>query len=137
MARDVISLALRRMVIARARQRCEYCLLPDSHTTAPHHVDHVIPLKHGGLTIETNLAYACFECNLYKGADIAAFDPLDGQMTRLFNPRLDVWGDSFKLEGGRIVGLDALGRAIVVLLRMNEEWRVLQRQLLMTAGIFG
>jgi hypothetical protein len=120
----------------RASQRCEYCLLPDSHTTAPHHVDHVRPIKHGGLTLETNLAYACFECNLYKGADIAAYDPLDGLMTRLFNPRNDVWLACFSIAGGRIVGQDARGRATVALLRMNGDWRVLQRQLLIAAEIY-
>ena len=57
-------------------------------------------------------------------------------MTRLFNPRSDAWATCFNIEGGRIVGQDALGRATVALLRMNEDWRVLQRQWLITAEIY-
>jgi hypothetical protein len=136
MARDAIPLELRRSIALRASERCECCLLPSSHATVAHHVDHILPLKHGGLSIESNLAYACFECNLYKGSDIAAFDPLDGQMTRLFNPRNDAWSSCFKIEGGQIIGQNALGRATVALLRMNHDWRVLQRQLLIVAGLF-
>ena len=47
-----ISAALRREVRERARERCEYCLLPESQSYFPHEPDHLIALKHGG---ETNL----------------------------------------------------------------------------------
>lgn len=89
MARPHIAANLRRNVIERAFNRCEYCLLPVEWAAIPHHIDHIIPLKHGGVTLAENLAYACFECNLAKGSDIAAFDPLTGNMTRLFHPRHD------------------------------------------------
>jgi hypothetical protein len=117
----------------RARERCEYCLLPAADAAIAHHVDHVIPLKHGGATAEANLAYACFACNLAKGTDIAAFDPADQQIVRLFNPRLDPWTVHFALHEYHIAGLDAIGRATAQLLRFNDEARVRQRQLLLAA----
>jgi 5-methylcytosine-specific restriction endonuclease McrA len=55
--------ALRRLVVERASQRCEYCLLPDGLSFYPHEVDHVIALKHQGQTTAENLAYACWRCN--------------------------------------------------------------------------
>ncbi len=58
-----ISDALRRLVIERATQACEYCLLPDSLSFYPHEVDHVISLRHQGETIAENLAYACWRCD--------------------------------------------------------------------------
>jgi 5-methylcytosine-specific restriction endonuclease McrA len=32
-------------------------------------LDHVLPIKHGGHTIESNLVLACLECNRHKGSD--------------------------------------------------------------------
>lgn len=70
-----LSESLRQQVINRACNRCEYCQLPAGISFYPHEVDHVIALKHGGQTIESNLAYACWRCNRYKGSDLGSFDP--------------------------------------------------------------
>lgn len=51
---------LRRQVIERAQNRCEYCLLPAEVAFFPHEVDHVIAEKHGGATNIDNLAFACW-----------------------------------------------------------------------------
>ncbi len=51
--------ALRREVIERAGNPCEYCLLPAERAGYPHEVDHVIAEKHGGATELDNLAFAC------------------------------------------------------------------------------
>jgi hypothetical protein len=49
-----IPVALRRLVEARAGQRCEYCWLPaELAFLLPHEVDHVIAEKHGGDTVES------------------------------------------------------------------------------------
>jgi 5-methylcytosine-specific restriction endonuclease McrA len=45
------SLDLRRQVIARADNCCEYCLLPQELVASTHQVDHVIAEKHGGQTV--------------------------------------------------------------------------------------
>src|SRR4051812_20614771 len=96
----------RRSVIERAQGRCEYCQKSDDHKINPyrHEIDHVIAEKHGGSTELSNLAYACFQCNRYKGTDIASLDPQTGEVTRLFNPRTQEWADHFALtEDGQIL----------------------------------
>lgn len=90
MSRIHIPAALRRLVFERAGGRCEYCLLHEDDVPFSHHLDHLIPLKHGGQTVSDNLALACLECNRYKGSDLAAIDPLTGQITSLFNPRFHI-----------------------------------------------
>jgi hypothetical protein len=59
MAQKYVPVALRRLVRARANERCEYCLVPESMALATHWVDHVVAEKHGGLTEEGNLALSC------------------------------------------------------------------------------
>ena len=137
MARPHIAATIRRVIIKRALDRCEYCLLPAEWAGIPHHIDHIVPLKHGGAAHEENLAYACFECNLAKGSDIAAFDPLTGDMTRLFHPRLDEWSTHFRLDKDHLIGMDAIGRATAHLLHFNEPPRVQQRNLLIAADAYG
>jgi hypothetical protein len=85
------------------------------------HVEHIIAKKHGGKDGSTNLAWACIFCNLYKGPNLASLDPDTGELTRLFNPRQDVWGEHFRMEGVRIVGITAIGRTTSWLLEMNSE----------------
>lgn len=119
---------LRQVVIERAGGRCEYCLLPQTEAALfDHEVDHIIAEKHGGRTAENNLALACFECNRYKGSDIASLDPVTQALTPLFNPRLQEWSDHFALDGSRIVALTAIGRATIQLLRLNAEARLRRR----------
>ena len=134
MSRIAIPAALRRLVTERAGGRCEYCLIHQDDTPFTHHVDHLTPLKHGGQTIESNLALACLECNRYKGSDLTAIDPADGAVVLLFNPRTQVWIEHFRLEGARIVGQTPAGRATVVLLRLNDPARLIRRQALIEAG---
>lgn len=121
-----ISEALRRTVIRRAQGRCEYCGKPQV-SFFPHEVDHVIAQKHRGETILENLAFACFECNRYKGSDIASFDPETGQLTALFNPCTQHWDNHFRYASGVIVPLTPEARVTVLLLRLNDTTRVQER----------
>jgi hypothetical protein len=66
---------LRRQVIERAGNRCEYCLLRAEVIFFPHEVDHVIAEKHSGATDIENLAFACWRCNRHKGSDLTSSDP--------------------------------------------------------------
>jgi hypothetical protein len=77
------------LVRRRAGDACEYCQLPASLSALPFEIDHVIAQKHGGPTIESNLALSFFYCNSYKGPNIAGIDPRSGRLVRLFNPRRD------------------------------------------------
>ncbi len=57
-----MSASLVSLVRKRARERCEYCELPQSFSSIPFEIDHIIAQKHGGLTEEDNLALSCFYC---------------------------------------------------------------------------
>jgi 5-methylcytosine-specific restriction endonuclease McrA len=122
-----IPTALRREVIERAGNRCEYCLLPAEVAFFPHEVDHVIAEKHGGATDADNLALACWRCNRRKGSDLTSFDPQTRQLSPLFNPRMQVWTEHFAYKRERIIGLSPEGRATVNLLRLNSEERLIER----------
>lgn len=134
--RPYIPTTIRDAVIQRAGNRCEYCLLPAEWASIAHHVDHVIPLKHNGSTVLVNLAYACFACNIAKGSDIAAFDPLNDEIVRLFHPRQDVWSEHFWLGDGHLVGKTAIGRCTAELLQFNVPSRIRQRMLLIAANTY-
>lgn len=129
-----IPAALRRRVRQRARERCEYCQLHQDDVPLIHQIDHIIPRKHGGSTAYFNLALACLACNRAKGSDLTSLDPATDVITPLFNPRVQTWTDHFTLAGPQIIGLTAVGRATVVLLRLNDARRVVQRQLLIDVG---
>jgi 5-methylcytosine-specific restriction endonuclease McrA len=119
----------RRRVIERADGRCEYCLIHQTDTALfDHEIDHIISEKHGGPTTDENLAFACFECNRYKGSDIASVDSETGQITPLFNPRQQTWADHFVLDGPLIRPITAEGRTTVYLLRLNAEQRIQRRK---------
>jgi len=93
-------------------------------------IDHIIPQSLGGPTEEDNLWLACSMCNDHKGNQIAAPDPLSGEIVRLFDPRHQVWHEHFawSAEGDRIVGKTASGRATVIALNLNRPSLVRARQ---------
>lgn len=122
------------MVRDRAALRCEYCRLAEEDAYFPHEPDHVISEKHGGRTEAGNLALACFDCNRFKGSDIASIDPQTGALAPLYNPRLEMWTSHFSPKKGRIEPLTPAGRVTVALLRMNLEVRVEVREELLSLG---
>jgi HNH endonuclease len=122
-----IPTALRREVIERAGNHCEYCMLPAGVAFFPHEVDHVVAEKHGGATDIDNLALACWRCNRHKGSDLTSFDPQTRRLSPLFNPRTQVWAEHFAYEKERVVGLTPEGRTTVNLLRLNSEERLVER----------
>jgi hypothetical protein len=134
MARLHIPASLRRLVLDRAQGCCEYCLIHQDDTEFTHHVDHLIARKHGGQTVGKNLALACAECNLRKGSDVAAIDPVEQVTVLLFNPRVQTWSEHFALTAVHIIGKTPIGRATVALLRLNDPARLLERQRLLAAG---
>lgn len=129
-----ISPALRREVRERASGCCEYCLLPEAQAFLPHEPDHIIATKHGGQSAAENLALACFDCNRFKGSDIASIDPASGELTPLFNPRTQEWRDHFAIENGRINPQTAAGRATEIILKLNLQSRVEVREILEKIG---
>lgn len=128
--------SLRRLVSSRAQGCCEYCLLAAEDAEFPHEIDHQVPIIHGGKSESDNLVFACVKCNRYKGTNLAAFDPLDGSMRAVFNPRLQLWRDHFAIVGDSIIGLTPTGRATVALLKLSDDERVERRSVLIRAGKF-
>ena len=114
--------------MARAGERCEYCLLPAGVAFFPHEIDHVIAEKHGGVTAAENLAFTCWRCNRHKGSDLGSFDPHTHVFAFLFNPRTQQWSTHFVLHSEHIVGLTPEGRTTVNLLRLNGEERLAERR---------
>ena len=132
--REEVGAALRREVRTRARERCEYCFMPDDEPLFPHEADHIIAVKHRGPTVSENLAYACFDCNRAKGSDIASLDPDTSALIPLYSPRTQVWIEHFRFNGPVIQPLTAIGRVTAFLLRLNLPARVSIRDNLMRAG---
>jgi len=113
---------VKELVRRRAGDRCEYCRLhQDASPLATLHVEHVIPIKHGGTDDESNLALACIDCNLHKGPNLTGFDPLTGRVTMLFDPRHQKWEEHFGWQGIVLVGKTDVGRTTINVLDMNSE----------------
>jgi len=131
---DDVSHQLRREVRTRAGGRCEYCLMDETLLVWGCEVDHIVSRKHGGATESSNLALSCVRCNRAKGTDLGSVHPESEELVRLFNPRRDRWDEHFKLEGVRIVGLTLIGQVTVSLLQLNQDERLIERELLQSAG---
>ncbi len=132
-----ISADLRRLVVVRAANLCEYCLIHNDDTLFSHEIDHILSEKHGGLTQEDNLAYACFACNRNKGSDIASLEPEKGGVVRFFHPRQDAWHEHFALDasdGITFFPRTAPAEATVRIFGINNLDRLLERQALQLAG---
>ncbi|OUL35248.1 HNH endonuclease signature motif containing protein [Nostoc sp. 106C] len=115
-----IPASLRRLVIQRADNRCEYCGLSQIGQEATFHIDHIIPIAANGETTADNLALACVSCSLHKAAQQLVKDPDTGEMVNIFNPRQQVWKEHFSWDGVRVIGLTKTGRATINALRMNR-----------------
>lgn len=113
--------ATRETVRKRAGGLCEYCRL--SQELAPYarfHVEHIIARQHGGGSELDNLAWSCFNCNIYKGTNLSGIDPITGSIVVLYHPRREVWEQHFAVQDTLIVGLTPTGRATAAVLRMND-----------------
>jgi len=127
---------LRDAVRERANGRCEYCRLPEVATELAFQVDHIIAEKHRGPTVLENLALACAYCNRFKGTNLSGVDPDTGSMTRLYRPRDDRWNDHFAWAGPEVLGLTAIGRTTIEVLRINHPEAVELRSILTRLGEF-
>lgn len=122
--------ATRILVRTRARDSCEYCLLPQDACSLKHHIEHIVPRQHGGSDDPGNLALACHRCNLRKGPNLTGIDPVTGEIVPLFDPRRNRWSDHFRLLSPVIEGLSPMGRTTIKLLSMNDARRIERRELL-------
>ena len=120
----------------RAGGACEYCRMPQAAFPATRfHVDHITAKQYGGRTELANLALSCFNCNAFKGPNIAGNDPKTGRLARIFNPRRQRWSRHFRWNGARLVGRTLVGRVTAYVLNMNDEEVVLIRAAMIEEGL--
>jgi hypothetical protein len=111
---------LRRLVISRAGNRCEYCRLSQVGQEATFHVDHILAEANNGKTDEQNLALACVSCSLRKEARQSGVDVETGKRASLFHPRRNHWNEHFRWNGLEIEAITSKGRATIELLKLNR-----------------
>ena len=127
---DIVRLAVR----MRARDACEYCLLP---TTSEFHVEAVVPPllweeyqasklavrpdgQRAGPEHIDNYVWICPFCDHARQRQVEA--AVGREAHRLFDPRRDRWAQHFLiLEGTPLVcGHSAIGRATELALALND-----------------
>lgn len=64
--REAIGARLRFEILRRCNFACYYCGVPASLGLKQLHVDHVVPVAHGGTNDPWNLVAACWDCNAGK-----------------------------------------------------------------------
>ncbi len=131
-----ISNEQKQFVAKRADFRCEYCLLPDRDTLIRFHIEHIRSVKHGGSNELENLAYACPDCNYYKGTDLGTFLHDHENIIRFFNPRIDNWFDHFESIEGVLHSKTDIGTATIKIFQINQFDRIQIRKMFSTEEPF-
>jgi hypothetical protein len=127
--------AQRQLIREWAGHCCEYCRTAEDDRLSKFQIDHIIPVKHGGHDDTENLCLACLKCNGFKGPNVAALDPTTGEATRLYDPRRQTWADHFQINpDATLTGLSPEGRATIIVLRLNDESRVIPRRMALRLG---
>jgi hypothetical protein len=136
MSREYISVSLRQLVIDRAGKSCEYCRSSGDFALESMEIEHVIPVSQGGLMIADNLALACHGCNNYKQARTMGVDPVTEEFVSLYHPRQMLWDTHFAWSEDTtlVIGLTAIGRVTVILLKLNRIGVVNLRRVLTVVG---
>lgn len=131
-----ISKTVRRIVIERAGNRCEYCHLPQAISNYEFHIEHIISIQHGGQDTLNNLAWCCAFCNWKKGPNIGTLVNGEQGIVPLYNPRTQPWADHFEIQDGLIIPLSVIGIGTSNLLEFNLPERVEVRSILYQAGFY-
>jgi HNH endonuclease len=136
MSREYIPVALRQLVIDRAFGYCEYCRSSGDFALESMEFEHIVPISQGGTTVAENLALACHGCNNYKQSKTQGFDPVSAEIVSLYHPRKMSWRDHFAWseDTSLSIGLTAIGRVTIILLRLNRVGVVNLRVVLRPIG---
>ena len=88
MKKAYISQKLRRQVLERAKEMCEYCLSMSDLLGANLEVEHIIPESLGGLSSLDNLCASYSTCNRHKAsrAMLLTFAVLVDKVSKNANP---------------------------------------------------
>ena len=123
MKRPYISQTIRHYIVERDKHRCSYCQTQADIVGNILELDHIIPLRAGDTSEESNLCLACSSCNQAKGSETSTNDPIFEDIQPLFNPYMQIWGEHFRwIENGtRITNITPVGRATIITLNMNRN----------------
>jgi len=137
MSEGNISRKVRLVVYFRAREHCEYCMCPSTHSSSNFCMEHIIPVAKGGKDVLENLALSCHGCNGHKHVRVSFKDPASGEFAPLFNPRTQFWKEHFKWNENytKIIGQTPEGRATVAALKMNRKKLVKLRSVFNDCGL--
>jgi hypothetical protein len=131
-----ISEKLKKKIRQQAKNRCGYCLLPQSLNPNLLEVEHLLATANGGTDDEENLWLACRLCNGYKSVHMKGVDPESKKKVALFNPRTQNWDEHIEWAFEKIVGKTPCGRATVQALKLNNEIILPVRKKWILAGWF-
>jgi hypothetical protein len=127
---------LRQQLLDADDHRCAYCQTTQASSGQPMVVDHIIPKSQGGETSFDNLCFSCRRCNEFKGSVTEFLDPLTEEVLPLYHPRFQTWAEHFAWDasGVYLIGLTAIGRITILVLRMNNEIIINARRRWVSAG---
>lgn len=133
-----ISKELDREIRETSRNRCGYCLTPQSLTSYKLEIEHIYPISKGGSSEKVNLCLACRHCNLHKSAKVYGFDVVTAKKVKLFNPNLDKWMENFSWDREKIsiIGKTPCGRATIYAFKLNDELQTNARKVWQLTGLF-
>ena len=121
-----------------SKNRCGYCLTPQSLTSYKLEIEHIYPISKGGTSEKENLCLACRHCNLHKAAKVFGFDIVSAKKVKLFNPNLQSWTEHFAWDKEKtsILGKTPCGRATIFALKMNEGLQTNARKIWKLTALF-
>jgi hypothetical protein len=133
-----LSKKLEKQVREESKNRCGYCLTPQSLTSHKLEIEHIYPISKGGTSERENLCLACRHCNLHKSSKIYGFDAVSAKRARLFNPNLQFWSQHFvwNREKIKVIGKTPCGRATIYALKMNDDLQTNARKVWKLTGLF-
>jgi hypothetical protein len=133
-----ISKDLDKEIREASKNRCGYCLTPQSLTSHKLEIEHIFPISKGGKSEKDNLCLACRHCNLHKSSKIYGFDAVSQKRVRLFNPIRQKWSAHFawSVDKTIIIGRTSCGRATVLTLKINDELQTTARKIWKLTGLF-
>jgi hypothetical protein len=131
-----ISADLRRKIRAQFANCCAYCKTAEALSVAVFEFEHIVPRSAGSTTVVENLCFSCPACNRWKAGRTTAPDMTTQQDVPIFHPQRDSWNDHFAWidDASTIIGLTPVGRATIVLLRMNRPQLVRLRRMWVAMG---
>lgn len=131
-----ISKKLRQKVRQDFNNRCAYCLSSQAYVFDPLEIDHILPISKGGTNDEENLCLACGMCNRHKYSRVSMVDSETALEMPLFNPRKQDWHEHFAWSesGEEIIGISAIGKNTVEVLKMNNSIAITVRKNWIIAG---